>query len=353
MRFFTVLYVIVGIVVALDPYQVLGISNDADEKTIKSAYRRLSKQYHPDKNLDPKAHDKFIEIGEAYEILNDPQKKQNFDQFGDPNANPGQGQDFGFGDMFHQFFQGQGHGGQPGRRKGSDTQVNFQISLKDFFMGRDFEFEIEMNNICSVCTGSGSADGKRHTCSKCGGTGIITVRRQMGPMIQQFQSHCDQCGGKGSTIANACKNCGGQTTERTTRHYSIYISPGTARNHVHVIEGEGDQSPHWDAGNLNIILGEDQRNNWGYRRIGDHLYRTEVLSAKEALEGGWSREISLFDEETVTIKRRKGEVVIDGQVDVIKGHGMPLLNDDGEYGTLYILYRVVPVGASDNVNDEL
>lgn len=352
MRFITAFSVFLGIVAALDPYQVLGIGKDADERTIKSAYRRLSKQYHPDKNSAPEAHDKFIEIGEAYDILNDPQKKQNYDQFGDPNGNQGQGNGFDFGDMFNQFFQGQG-GGQPRRRRGGDTQVNLRMSLKDFFRGREFGFDVEMSNICSSCSGSGSADGKRHTCSKCGGSGIITIRRQMGPMVQQFQSHCDQCGGKGSTIANKCKHCGGQATERVMRHYEIYISPGTARNHIHVLEGEGDQSPEWDAGNLNIVLLEDQKENWGYRRIGDNLYRTEVLSAKEALGGDWEREIPLFDDETVTIKRAPGVVVIDGQVDVIKGHGMPVLNDDGEYGNLYVLYRVVPVGNAGNINDEL
>lgn len=351
MKVFVVLYVLLGLVAALDPYKVLEIGKDADERTIKSAYRRLSKQYHPDKNLDPSAHDKFIEIGEAYEILSDPQKKKNFDQFGDANPNQGGGNGFDFGDMFNQFFQGQG--GQPRRRKGSDTQVNLRMSLKDFFTGRDFDFDVEMNNICSVCTGSGSADGKRHKCSKCGGSGVITIRRQMGPMVQQFQSHCDQCGGKGSTIAHACKHCGGQGTERKSRHYNVYVSPGTARNHIHVLEGEGDQNPEWDAGNLNLVFVEDPKLNWGYRRIGDNLYRTEVLSAKEAFHGGWQRDVPLFDDEVVVLKRKKGEVVIDGQVDVIKGHGMPLLNDDGEYGNLYVLYRVVPVGETAAINDEL
>lgn len=351
MRFFTAFCVIFGIVAALDPYQVLGIGKDADERTIKSAYRRLSKQYHPDKNSAPEAHDKFIEIGEAYEILNDPQKKQNYDQHGDPNGNGGQG-NFDFGDMFNQFFHGQ-QGGQPRRRRGADTQVNLRMSLADFYRGRDFGFDVEMNNICSKCSGSGSADGKRHTCSKCNGSGVITVRRQMGPMVQQFQAHCDQCGGKGSTIAQPCKHCGGQTTERATRHYEVYISPGTPRGHVHVLEGEGDQSPEWDAGNLNLIFMEDSKQNWGYRRIGNNLYRTEVLSAQEASQGGWTREIPLFDEETATIKRAQNEVVIDGQVDVISGHGMPILNDDGEYGNLYVEYRVVPMGGAKLGKDEL
>lgn len=356
MWFFAVFYVICGLATALDPYKVLGVGRDADEKTIKSAYRSLSKQYHPDKNLAADAHDKFIEIGEAYEILNDPQKKQNYDQFGDANANQGgQGGQGGydFGDMFNQFFQGGAGGGQQRRRRGGDTQVNLRMSLRDFYRGRDFGFDVEMNDICAKCTGSGSADGKKNICTKCGGRGVLTVRRQMGPMVQQFQTHCDACGGTGSTIANLCTNCKGQGTERKVRHYEVYIPAGTVRNHVHVLEGEGDQNPEWDAGNLNVVFTEDSKGNWGYRRVGDNLYRTEVLSAKEAFEGGWVREIPLFDDETVTIKRKKGQVIIDGQVDVIKGHGMPLLSDDGEYGTLYIQYKVVPVGNGGSINDEL
>lgn len=333
---------------ALDPYDVLGVARDADDKAIKSAYRQLSKQYHPDKNASPEAHDKFIEIGEAYDILSDPQKKQNFDQFGDANAQQQNGFG-GFGDMFNQFFQGHQGGGQ---RRGQDTQVNIGIGLKDFFRGKDVEFDVEMNNICSTCTGLGSADGKTTRCGKCGGSGFVTVRRQMGPMVQQFQSHCDQCRGKGTTIAKLCGTCAGHGTTRQPRHYSIYVAAGTPKGHVHVLEREGDQSPEWVPGNMNLRFVEDSSDNWGYRRVNDNLYRTEVLSAREAREGGWKREIRLFDDETVALLRKAGDVVLDGQVDAIKGHGMPLLNDDSEYGVLYVQYRVVPVGGRA-VKDEL
>lgn len=350
MLYYTLFWVLVGIAAALDPYKVLGIGKDADERTIKSAYRRLSKQYHPDKNPAPEAHDKFIEIGQAYEILNDPQKKQNYDRFGDANGQGNQ-QGFDFGNMFNQYFQG-GAQQQQRRRRGGDTQVHVKISLRDFFRGYDVEFDVEMNNLCLTCSGSGSADGERHKCLKCGGLGIITVRRQMGPMVQQFQTQCDQCGGKGSTIPHKCKLCSGSGTQRAGRHYKVYVEPGTPRHHPHVLEGEGDQNPEWEPGNLNVVFEEDSRNNWGYRRIGIHLYRTEVLSAKEASGAGWSREIATFDDESVVLLRKKGEVVLDGHVDVLKGHGMPILNDDGEYGNLYVLYRVVPVGGKV-VIDEL
>lgn len=351
MKVLTYWFILVGLVLAIDPYQVLGVSKDADEKTIKSAYRQLSKQYHPDKNSSPEAHDKFIEVGEAYDILGDATKKLNFDRFGDANANQGGGGGgFDFGDMFQQFFHG-GQGGQA-KQRGPDTQVNILVLLKEFFMGKDIEFDVEMNNICGTCAGSGSADGQRHRCSKCGGSGIVTVRRQMGPMVQQFQSHCDQCQGKGTTITKHCSTCHGKGTERKSRHFSVYMSPGTPRNHNHVLQGEGDQSPDYVPGNMNLKFGEQSSENWGFRRIGNNLYRTEVLSAKEAYEGGWVREITFFDEETINVKRAKGEAIIDGEVEVVQGHGMPFLNDDSEFGNLYVQYKIIPVGKSA-VKDEL
>lgn len=362
MIFLTLLLLCLTFAAAIDPYSVLGVPKDADEKSIKTAYRQLSKQYHPDKNLSPEAHDKFIEIGEAYDILNDPQKRRNYDQFGDANGSGGfggaGGAGFDFGDMFNQFFQGHqggfggGHQHQRRVQKGPDTQVNVDITLKDLFLGKDLEFDVEMNNICGKCKGSRSADGKRHTCTKCEGRGVIMMRRQMGPIIQQFQSQCDQCGGKGQTIANPCTKCQGQGTERVSRHYNVYISPGSPRNHRHTLEGEGDQNPDFVPGNMNIQFRDVQTENWGFRRIKNHLYRTEVLTSVEANAGGWSLTIPFFDGETVTVKRGKNVPVIDGEVEAIKGHGMPHLDDDHEFGDLFVEYRVIPVGKSGR-KDEL
>lgn len=337
----------------IDPYDVLGISKDADDKTIKSAYRQLSKQYHPDKNSSPEAHDRFIEIGEAYDILSDEQKKQNYDQFGDPNGQGAQG-GFQFNDIFNQFFQGQGgHSGEQGKRKGQDTLINLQVSLRDFFLGRDLDFLVEMNNICEGCEGSGSADGKRHKCSKCNGSGVVIIRRQIGPMIQQFQSPCDQCQGLGTTIANLCGTCGGVGTNRRKRNIKVYLSKGTPRNHLTVLEGEGDQHPDMLPGNMNVRFVEGNKESWGFYRIGDHLYRTEPLTSHEAMHGGWKRNIKLFDEEIVVVERAKGIAVMDGHVDVIHDHGMPMLSDNSEYGNLYVRYTVIPVGEVKNEKDEL
>lgn len=330
---------------ALDPYLVLGLAKDADERSIKSAYRQLLKQYHPDKNNSPEAHDKFIEIGEAYDILSDPQKKSNYDRFGDPKGQSGPG----LGDMFNQFFGGQQ---ARGPRRGLDTQVNVAVPLRDFVVGKEVEFDVEMSDLCDTCNALGSADGKRKQCSLCNGSGFITVRRQMGMMVHQMQQACHQCGGKGLVIAKVCKKCLGKGTVRNMRHIKVDLLPGTPRNHVSTLEGKGDQHPDLAPGNMNVRFVEDSAGNWGFRRVNDNLYRTEVLSAREARLGGWLREVPLFDDEAVTLLRKKGDVVIDGQVDEIKGHGMPMLDDDGEYGTLYVQYRVLPLGKRED-KDEL
>lgn len=344
------------VIVALNPYEVLGLDKNANEKDIKSAYRQLSKKYHPDKNNDEGAHEKFIEVGEAYEILIDETKRSNYDRFG--SADAPQQQEFDFGDIINQFFGGQGGARQRGKPKGGDTQVNLQVSLADFYKGKDLEFGLEMTNICETCEGSGSKDKETHTCPKCRGQGIITIRRQVGPgMIQTMQTHCDECQGKGHKITNKCDQCHGERTLRKGRRYNVYVRPGIRRGGDIILEGEGDQNPQWTPGNLIVRLEENLKHSWGYNRIGNNLYRTEALSLKQALKGGWKRSIPFFDEidHEIELSRPEGVVVADGEVEVIKGRGMPVDGEhDDEFGDLFVEYKVIMLGEkTETVHDEL
>lgn len=345
-------------ILALNPYEVLGVEKDANEKQIKSAYRQLSKKYHPDKNSDEGAHEKFIEVGEAYEILIDETKRSNFDRFGSAEGPPQQ--DFDFGDIINQFFGGQGNPRQQqrGKPRGQDTQASLDVSLLDFYRGKDLEFDVGMVNICETCEGSGSKDRKTHKCEQCQGQGFITIRRQFGPgMIQTMQTPCDSCQGKGNKITNKCDECHGERTIRKGRHYSVYLKPGLKRGGDVILEGEGDQNPDWTPGNLIIKLQEDFKKSWGYHRIGNNLYRTEALSLKQALKGGWNRSIPFFDEidHEIELSRPEGVIVADGEVEVIKGKGMPIDGEhDDEFGDLYIEYKVVMLGKKSEVlHDEL
>ena len=343
---------LLALVVAKDYYAILGLDKGADEKSIKLAYRQLSKKYHPDKNPSEEAHLKFIEIGEAYEVLSDPDKKANYDRYGTAEAPVDHGD---FGDMFQQFFGGFGGGGhqRQGKRRGDNTQVNVRVSLVDFYRGRDVEFDVEMRNICDICDGSGSEDGQRHTCDKCQGSGFMKVTRRLAPgMVQTFSGPCDECGGKGTKIERLCKHCGGHGAKPTPRHYNVYMGPGFERDGTQVLEGEGDQNPDWVPGDLIVSIGEDFGQSWGYRRIGRNLYRTEVLSANEAMHGGWRRVIPFFDvhDEEVEISRPKGATVLRGEKEIVHGRGMPVGDDHGD---LFIEYVVVPAGGAASVKDEL
>ncbi|KAI5969825.1 SCJ1 [Candida margitis] len=347
-------------------YQVLGVDKSASDKEIKSAYRQLTLKYHPDKNPgDEEAHEKFIEIAEAYEVLSDATKRKNYDTFGDPNGQAQQ-HNFDFGDIFGQFFGGGHHGGgggargQPQVKRGGDSSVDVHLSLKDFYRGKLVSFDVVMQNDCPKCDGTGSKDKQRHTCEKCHGTGQIIVQHQLAPgFAQQVRMACDVCRGTGKTVQNACKSCDGHGTTQGPRHYDVHLERGQARDSSIRLEGEGDQSPQWVPGDLVVRFREKFQESWGYRRIQDNLYRTEVLSLKEALQGGWERRVPFLgdidddevDDEykTVVLKRAKGESILDGQIEVVKGYGMPIVTDhdeDDKFGDLFIEYKVVIPGGS-------
>lgn len=343
-----------------DYYSILELSKDADDKQIKLSYRQLSKKYHPDKNSSPEAHEKFIEIGEAYEVLSDPDKRAKYDQYGDPNGP--QQDDMDLGDIFNQFFGGFGGGfggggaRQRGKRRGDNTKANMHLSLYDFYNGKDVDFDVDMLNICSACEGTGSEDKSKHQCDRCNGSGFLKMQRQLAPgMIQTFNTHCDKCNGKGTTIKHHCKECGGQGTERVSRHYNVYVPSGAPRDSHQVLEGEGDQNPDWIPGDLILTFREEFASSWGYRRIGNNLYRTEVLTLKEAAHGGWKRHIPFFDsiDHEITIQRTKGDVVLNGEVEIIPHKGMPIAGEDDHFGDLFIDYKVIIPGPSAHSKDEL
>lgn len=342
-----------SLALAIDFYEVLGVPRDADEKQIRQAYRQLSKQYHPDKNQSPDAHEKFIQIGEAYEVLSDKEKKANYDRYG--SAEGPRQEEMEFGDIFNQFFGGFGGRRQRGKPKGEDTRVNLRLSLIDFYNGKELDFDVEMTNICEHCEGSGSADGIKNVCSQCNGQGFIRLQRQLGPMIQTFNTQCDACGGKGHTIKNACKHCGGGGTVRGGRHYEVYLDPGTPRDSQRILNGEGDQNPDWTPGDLIFSFHEKFSESWGYRRIGHNLYRTEVLTLEEARLGGWKRSIPFFDkiDLEIVLLRPPNKVVVDNEVEIIPDKGMPIPNELDKFGSLYIEYKILVLQASSLHKDEL
>lgn len=352
-----------------DYYKVLGVPKDANEKDIKTAYRNLSKKFHPDKNPnDEDAHQMFIEVGEAYEVLSDEEKRSTYDRYGEEGLKNGGGNGGGGGggqgggfDPFAQFFGFGGQARQPGKPMGRNSEVSIEISLKEFYTGVSYSFDVVMQNICDKCDGSGSSDGKTHTCNVCDGSGVRILRQQVAPgMFSQFRTTCDKCSGRGQIFKHKCTKCSGNRVVREKRKFDFSIPAGTPRNHVEIFKGEGDHSPDYHSGDLLVHIKERGDHSLGYRRRFNNLYRTEAISLKEALLGGWERKLKALDsDENIVLKRKKGESVYNGEVEVFKGKGMPIL-DDGEvyeHGDLIIDYVIInPNGAQNKENwlkDEL
>lgn len=352
-----------------DLYKILQLDKSCSERDLKRAYRTLSKKYHPDKSSGDET--KFLEVAEAYEALSDPTTRKIYDQYGHEGlANHKRGggaQQHNPFDLFSQFFGGGGgRGGGQQVRRGPDMEVKLSVPLRDFYTGREVPFSLEKQQICDTCEGSGSADGVIDTCSKCNGRGVIIQKHMLAPgMFQQVQMHCDQCGGHGKTIKKPCKTCGGHKVVRKPINLVADIEPGMPRGYRLVFENEADEHPDHVAGNLNVVIAElDPKLETGdndearkartdgtfFRRKGLDLYWKEVLSLREAWMGEWTRNLTHLDGHIVRLSRKRGQVVQPGQVDTIKGEGMPIWHeghvhehDDHQesHGRLFIEYVVV------------
>lgn len=357
-----------------DYYKILGVDKNANEKEIKSAYRQLSKKWHPDKNQDnDTAHAKFIEIGEAYEVLIDSEKRKIYDQFGadalknggGPNGGPGGGNPFNGGgfhdpfDIFDQMFgghSGRRQRGQNVKRKGPDLVAEHPISLKEFYLGAEYDIEIELNDKCDHCHGSGSEDGKSKKCPNCQGHGVIIQVIQMGMMTQQIQQACPMCSGSGEIIKNPCTVCHGNKIAQKKKQFHLHVPKGIKRDFIDKVPDEGECTPDSEPGDLFFKFTETATNNMGYRRRGNNLYRTEVLTLEESLLGNWQREIPFFDiNKNVTIERPANKITFNGEVEVIKNFGMPIANSK-KFGDLFIEYLVLTpqnLKADSRIRDEL
>ncbi|ROT41334.1 DnaJ domain-containing protein [Sodiomyces alkalinus F11] len=356
------------VLAARDYYAVLGIGKQASDKEIKSAYRKLSKKYHPDKNPgDETAKDKFVEVSDAYEALIDPEQRSIYDRYGheglkqhQTNKGAGGGRHHDPFDLFASFFGGGGHyGHQPGVRMGPDVNVRVGISLRDFYNGATTEFRWEKQHICEACEGTGSADGVVETCPHCHGHGIRLIKKQIAPgMFQQLQTTCDACGGRGKAIRHKCPACRGERVVRKATTVTLKVDRGAARDAQLVYENEADESPDWVAGNLVVTLSEKDPDNDNdnpdrvdgvfFRRRGDDLFWTELLSLREAWMGDWSRNLTHMDGHVVRLGRPRGEVVQPNHVETVVGEGMPKWHQDNdspyhemEFGNLYVQYVVV------------
>lgn len=234
-----------------DYYDLLGVSRDADSDTLKRAYRRLARQYHPDINKDPSAEDRFKEIGRAYEVLSDPQTRGRYDQFGEAGLGgaggmPDMGDMGGFADLFETFFSGfGGSGGGRSRRRGpqqgDDLRYDLKIEFEQAVFGQEREIKVPHLETCDVCSGSGAKAGSGPTtCTTCGGVGQVrrATRTPFGSFTQVAE--CPNCDGNGQVIADPCGSCSGQGVHQVRKKLRINIPAGVDTGTRLRVAGEGN-----------------------------------------------------------------------------------------------------------------
>lgn len=241
-----------------DYYEVLGVQKGASAEDIKKAYRKAAMKYHPDRNPgDKEAEEKFKEVGEAYEVLSDDEKRARYDQYGfagvDPNYAGGAGfngfDGFGgfggfsdLGDIFGDLFGGGGRrsAGQNAARRGENIMSRLELTFEEAAFGCDKEISVPRIENCAACNGTGSADGNIETCSKCRGTGQERVVQNFMGMQMQSTAPCSQCGGRGKIIKTPCSTCKGKGKVRRTKKVTVKVPAGVNDGQSVRVRGEGN-----------------------------------------------------------------------------------------------------------------
>ena len=330
-----------------DYYEVLEVSKSASVDEIKKAYRKLAIKYHPDRNPgDAEAEAKFKEAAEAYDVLHDPQKRQQYDQFGfdAPGGGFGGGNPFGgaggfsmddifsmFGDVFGGHgggFGGFGGGGQQAPKyRGSDLRLKVRLSLQEVATGVTKKFKVRKDVTCEHCHGTGAEGGSgTETCPNCHGSGVeIRTQQSMFGMIQT-QTACHVCGGEGTIIKNKCTHCQGEGIVKGEEVVEINIPAGVAEGMVVNVPGKGNAGKHNGVtGNIQVYIEEEP--NETFVRDGQNVIYNLLLDFPTAVLGG-QVEIPTIDGSNVKIKIEPGTQP--GKTLRLRGKGLPAVQG---YGT--------------------
>ncbi len=328
-----------------DYYEVLGVDRSADDATIKKAYRKLAKKYHPDANPgDAEAEKKFKEASEAYAVLSDSEKRRQYDQFGHAAFEGGaggggfdfSGMDMGdiFGDIFGEFFGGgrasRSAGSQP--MKGANLRARVRISFEEAVFGCDRELEITLKDECESCHGTGAKAGTSPvTCSKCGGKGKIVFSQQSLFGMVQNVSTCPDCNGTGKVIKEKCPDCHGSGYIASRKKIKVTIPPGIDNGQSVRIRGKGE--PGVNGGPRGDLLVEVSVGSHPFlQRSGMDLFSTAPITFAQAALGGDVR-ISTIDGDVIyTVKAGT-------QTDTrirLKGKGVPSLRNSSTRGDHYV-----------------
>jgi molecular chaperone DnaJ len=333
-------------------YDILGVNKNASDDEIKKAYRSLAKKYHPDLNPgNAEAAEKLKEVNQAYGVLSDKTKKQNYDSYGDENGPQGfggfggggfsgfggfGGADFGdFGDIFSNIFGGAFGGSRSSRRasaqtQGADIQVKMKLSFVEAAFGVKKNINLNRSETCPHCKGTGAKNGTDFTtCSKCSGTG--TVRQAQNTPFGQVVSEgiCPDCHGTGKKIKEKCSHCNGNGVTRENRNIEINIPGGIANDQVLTLRGQGEAGRNGGpAGDMQILI--QVENHKLLKREGYDVYVDVPITFTEALLGAKVK-IPGIDE---TLELTIPELTQTGTILTVKGKGTKILNKNA-YGDLF------------------
>jgi len=309
-----------------DYYEVLGVSREADEQAIKTAFRRLAHQFHPDKNQGSKeAEEKFKEASEAYQVLSDPDKRVRYDRFGHSNGQPGPGDfPFGagganindiFGDIFGEMFGG-GRGRPRGRPRGSDLRYHLEIAFEEAAFGTTARIAIPRAKACETCHGSGAKPGTGpRTCPTCGGAGEVRLTQGFFSIART----CHQCGGSGRVVVDRCLACGGAGSTREQASVDVTIPAGVDTGTRLKLTGEGEALPGGVPGDLYVVI--QVREHPLFRREETEVLCEVPLSFSQAALGA-SIDVPTLDGPT---KLKIPSGTQSGKVFRMKGKGIPSL----------------------------
>ena len=327
-----------------DYYEVLGLTKTASEDDIKKAYRKIAIKYHPDRNPgDKEAEEKFKEAAEAYNVLHDPQKRQQYDQFGFAGPTGGGFGGFdGFGaqmnmddifSMFGDIFGGHGFGGfgggrssRPQQHRGSDLRLKVRLTLQEINTGVTKKFKVRKDIACSHCHGTGAEDGSgRESCPTCHGSGVITHTTQSIFGMMQTQGVCPTCHGEGQIIKNKCHECGGTGVTKGEEVVEINIPAGVAEGMVVNVPGKGNAGHHGGiAGDIQVYIEEEENNT--FVRDGNDLIYNLLLDFPTAALGG-EVDIPTIDGRTLKVKIDSGTQP--GKTMRLRGKGLPAVQGYG------------------------
>jgi molecular chaperone DnaJ len=327
-----------------DYYEVLGLPRSATGEDVKKAFRKLAFQYHPDRNHDAGASDRFKEINEAYEVLSDTDKRAAYDRYGHSGTDNVFGRGFegfdmgGFGDIFDAFFGGSGRTQQQTARRGEDLRYNIKITFEEAALGCEKEIEITRTELCGTCHGTRSKPGVQPVrCPTCEGTGQI--RRVQRSLFGQFinTTVCSDCRGEGQIVQEVCPDCRGGGYQKHKRHISVKVPAGIDEGNGIRITGEGEAgSRGGGAGNLYVMISIKPHEY--FKREGESvIYELPVNFAQAAL--GVELDVPTLHGPT-KLKIPAGSQ--SGKVFRLKDKGIPRLHGNGRGDQMTVLKVITP-----------